>query len=130
MNQLQDRLGRILPDWFLEMFSLYAISGAYIDFPSEPDDISMQIAKPDDIFDETSESYPGLAIKDLGYVCFGTDPTGGGNPFFIPYNKGSNPPVFQVYHDVSDQGEEIEKEGMVKIAGSLSEFFANAKVVN
>lgn len=28
-------------------------------------------------------------------------------------NKGGNPPVYQVYHDVSEEGEEIEDAGMV-----------------
>jgi hypothetical protein len=88
-----------------------------IDFPLyEPDNdhdghISIQFAETDDIFSETSECYPGIAISGLGYFCFGTDPSGGGNPFFIQNNKGDNPPVFQVYHDVSDEGEVIEKEG-------------------
>jgi hypothetical protein len=40
---------------------------------------------------------------------------------------GNNPPVFLVYHDVSDNGSIIEKEGMVKIADSLVDFFERAR---
>ena len=135
MNQLNGRLGNILPDWFIDLLSSYPISGGEIDFPLyEPEDdydgcIVIEFAKTDDIVAETCECYPGLAIKERGYFCFGTDPTGGGDPFFIQYNKGDNPPVFQVYHDVSDEGEVIEKEGMEKIADSLSDFFDKARVV-
>lgn len=133
--ELNNRLQNTLPDWFIELVSSYPLSEAEIDFPLyEPEDdydgyVTIEIAKPEDIFNETNESYPGIAIKPLGYFCFGTDPTGGGDPFFIPNNKGENPPVFQVYHDVSDQGEAIEKGGIEKIAESLSDFFDKARVV-
>jgi len=36
--------------------------------------------------------------------------------------------VYQVYHDVSDIGTVVEREGMVKVAGSLVEFFMKARV--
>jgi hypothetical protein len=79
-----------------------------------------------DIYSETEECYPGLAIRDLGYACLAIDPTGSGDPYFMRVADGDNPPVFQVYHDVSDVGTVIEQEGMIKIADSLSELFTNA----
>jgi hypothetical protein len=42
-------------------------------------------------------------------------------------SDGDNPAVYQVYHDVSQDGEVVEREGMNKIADSLSEFFAKAR---
>jgi len=135
LTKLNDRLANLLPDWFIDLLSSYPLTGTEIDFPLyEPDNdydghISIQFAETDGIFSETSECYPGIAISGLGYFCFGTDPSGGGNPFFIQNNKGDNPPVFQVYHDVSDEGEVIEKEGMEKLADSLSDFFDKARVV-
>ena len=69
---------------------------------------------------------PGLAIRKLGYTCLAIDPTGGGDPYFMKTSEGDNPPVYQVYHDVSQIGSVIEQEGMKKIADSLSEFFEKA----
>lgn len=135
LNQLNIRLQNILPDWFIDLLSKYPIAGGEIDFllyeHEDTNDgcITIEIARPGDIFIETEECYPGVAIKPLGYFCFGTDPTGGGNPFFIQNNRGDNPPVFQVYHDISDEGEVIEKTGMTKLAESLSDFFDKARVV-
>lgn len=133
--KLNDKLDNIIPDWFINLLSSYPLMGAELDFPLyEPDadydgHISIQFAAAEDIFSETVECYPGVALSGLGYFCFGVDPSGGGDPFFIQNNKGDNPPIFQVYHDVSDSGEIIEREGMEKLADSLSDFFNKARVV-
>jgi hypothetical protein len=91
------------------------------------DYLRIRLARPQDIYNETEQCYPGLAIRKLGYACLGIDPTGGGNPYFIKVSAGDNPPVYQVYHDVSRIGEEIEKRGMYQVADSLAAFFNNAK---
>lgn len=133
MNELNNKISNILPKWFIELFSTYPLSGAQIDYRQyEPEDeydgyVDFKIASPQDIYNETQECYPGIAIKELGYFCFGIDPTGSGDQYFTTSKEGDNPPVFQVYHDVSDIGVEIERNGMTKIATSLSEFFLKAR---
>jgi len=127
------KLGQILPNWFVEMLTKYPVAGAQIEYPFyEPDGdydgcLSIGIAKPQDILNETLECYPGLAIKDLGYFCIGLDLTGSGDQFFTTNKKGDDPPVYMAYHDVSDIGQEIEEHGMEKIANSFSDFFTKAK---
>ncbi|HEY4108610.1 hypothetical protein, partial [Puia sp.] len=88
----------------------------------------IEIATANNIYSESVECYPGLAITDLGYACLAIDPTGGGDPYFMKVAEGDNPSVYQVYHDVSDVGTEIEAMGMIKIANSLSEFFGKARI--
>ncbi|MBL0741461.1 SMI1/KNR4 family protein [Chryseolinea lacunae] len=128
LKALNERLDGILPFWFLELLATYPLVNAEFNFPLHaPDEdydgcIQVQWARPAEIFSETVECYPGLAMKPLGYFCFGIDPSGGGNPFFIKNDGSDNPPVFQIYHDVSDDGEVIEREGMEKLADSLSDF--------
>jgi hypothetical protein len=105
-----------------------------LDYPVyEADDASdgftsLRLARPQDIYSETEKCYPGVAIRKLGYSCLAIDPTGGGDPYFMKVSEGDNPPVYQVYHDVSEIGSIIEAEGMTKIANSLSEFFTKARV--
>ena len=133
MVELQTKLTNPLPHWYAELLSTYPLAGLYLDHPlykAEDDDdgyISLKIATPRDIYSETEECYPGLAIRDLGYACFAIDPIGSGDPYFIKVADGDNPPVYQVYHDVGNTGTEIEAHGMVKIANSLTEFFDNAR---
>ena len=74
--------------------------------------------------------YPGLAIFEMGYICIASDPTGGGDPYFININEGDNPAVYQIYHDVSDLGEEIIAEGRKMIATSFSELFIRGKLMD
>jgi len=122
-----------LPHWYIRLLSRYPLAGLCLDYPVHgPAEMSaghlpIQLAEPKDIYREMQQCYPGTAIRKLGYVCFGIDPTGSGDPYFMKVTAGENPPVFQVYHDVSRIGEEIERKGMRKIAGSLTEFFNDAK---
>ncbi len=114
------------------MITTYPISGlelAYQAYPPGQDDdglMWLELLSPKDIYWETNEAHPGAAIQALGYFCIGGDASGGGNPYFIPTTQGNNPPVFQVYHEVSNNPEEIEQGGMQKIAESLSQLFDNA----
>ena len=135
MQKLNAKLGDVLPDWYIEMLSTYPLAGAKINYPFyQPKDeydgcISFEFPTPQHTFDETNEMYPGAAIKNLGYFCVGLDFTGSGNPCFTNSKKGDNPPVYVVYHDVSDVGEEIEKDGMEKLADAFSDIFTKGKII-
>ena len=134
MLGLQLRLAVRLPGWYAKLLSTYPLAGAYLDYPVyEADDeydgyTSLRLARSSDIYSETEKCYPGLAIRKLGYACLATDPTGGGDPYFMKVSEGDNPPVYQVYHDVSEIGSVIVEKGMRKIADSLTDFFSKARV--
>ena len=121
---LKDELKSILPDWHYELLIKFPLNGLIIDFHlSTDDERSIEFVGFEGIQDEFYDLYPGCAIGNLGYLCIGEDPTGGGDPYFINIHEGDNPPVYQIYHDVSDVGEEIIKEGREKIANQLSDLF-------
>ena len=134
IRELQSKLTVPLPDWYIEVMSTYPLAGLYLDYPlyeAKGDDdgyCPIEIATANNIYSESVECYPGLAITDLGYACLAIDPTGGGDPYFMKVAEGDNPSVYQVCHDVSDVGTEIEAMGMIKIANSLSEFFGKARI--
>lgn len=128
-NILNNQLNCLIPDWYINLLTTYPISGielAYQAFPPEQDYdgiLWIEILNSKGIFEETNNFYPGIAIQSLGYFCIGGDAAGGGNPYFVSANQGDNPPVFQVYHDVSDDGAEIVKNGMRMVAQTLSQLF-------
>jgi hypothetical protein len=133
MQELQSQLTVPLPDWYVEVLLSYPLAGAHLNYPYPPENgnegyARLKLATTRDIYSETEKCYPGLAIRELGYACLATDPTGGGDPYFMKVADGDNPAVYLVYHDVSDIGKEIEQEGMVKIADSLAEFFTNIRI--
>jgi len=75
---------------------------------------------------ESIKNYPGLEIFKKGYICIASDSTGGGDPYFIDTNAGDNPPVYRVYHDVSDNLDEILAKGRQLVSNSLSELFQSS----
>lgn len=132
IEEVNAKLNGLIPDWFINIMTTYPISGIELAYQAYPPELDydgllwLELLNSQDIYSETNECYPGVAIQELGYFCIGGDSSGGGNPYFISTTQGDNPPVFQVYHDVSDNPEEIEQEGMKKVAETLSQLFDRA----
>ncbi len=126
---LQDRLKSILPIWYQEFLLNYPINGLILDLNIGTDDKrSIEFVGFEGIQEEFYDLYPGCAIGELGYLCIGEDPTGGGDPYFINIHEGHNPPVYQVYHDAGEVGKEIIENGKEKIANQLSDLFKIAGI--
>jgi hypothetical protein len=136
LNKVNNKSGNILPSWFVDLYATDPISASHIDYHQyEPEDdfdgyTTIELATPQNIYAEMEQCCPGILIKKIGYFCIGIDAIGSGDQFFTTSKKGDNPPVFQVYHDVGDTAEEIQKDGMIQIANSISEFFLKARVIS
>ena len=127
-NGLDERIKSVIPEWLKTMLIKYKIANLLIDTRDiDGEEISVQFNSFELIQDAGLEAYPGLAILELGYLGIAEDPTGSGDPYFISLKEGNNPPVYQIYHDVSDVGEEIIKEGKELISHKLSDLFKNQK---
>ncbi|MBM2813076.1 MAG: hypothetical protein HW416_3835 [Chloroflexi bacterium] len=88
----------------------------------------MQWSDARNIRSESLECYPGCAILPRGYVNVASCLEGSGDPYFICLTQGEDPPLYRVYHDVSDQPDLILEEGLHEVAPSLSTFFRTARV--
>jgi len=125
-EQLQDQLKQIIPIWVKSMLTDFEIANLILDFKSQDDErLSIQFNSFKQIEDACLDMYPGCAIFELGFIGIGEDPTGSGDPYFIKTDEGENPPVYQIYHDVSDDGQEILKHGKQLIASKLSDILKN-----
>ncbi|OHX63786.1 hypothetical protein [Flammeovirga pacifica] len=123
---LKDEVKQIIPNWVKHMLIDFKIANLILDFKFQEDEqISIQFNSFKQIEDACLNMYPGCAIFELGYIGIGEDPTGSGNPYFIKIDEGENPPLYQIYHDVSDKGEEIVKQGKELISNKLSDIFKN-----
>ena len=49
--------------------------------------------------EEAEGFYPGLVVKDDGFVPIGQDLLGGGDPYFINIRDSPPGPVYRIYHD-------------------------------
>ena len=133
LHQLNQDLGGKLPDWYAELLATFPLCGLELgwhdDDDEDTDDVWWMLwSTPEHLRGESLEAYPGLAILERGYINVALCAHGSGDPYFIPTDKGENPPIYQVYHDVSDEADEILKEGLKLVSASLSEFFETAKV--
>ena len=68
-----------------------------------------------------AEFYPGIVVKDDGFVPIGGDPTGSGDPYFINAHDDSPGAVYRIYHDmVSDRSYERD-EAIARVLASYEE---------
>ena len=122
----------IYPVWLLDLLSDVPLCGLELGWPAfdpEPDFdgvLWVRVSDAGDILWESLEGYPGLGILSAGYVNFGGDADGGGNPYFLPGHEGDDPPLYQVQHDVGADAETILANGRQRVAARLSEFFEMA----
>jgi len=133
MAELEADLGLVLPPWLRQIFTEVPLCGLELGKQVEPTDeeddgiMAVEWATADDIRSESLNAYPGLTIRSLGYVdVAGRD--GSGDPIFVCIHDGDDPPVYRIYHEVSDVGEEIIAGGREVEAPSLSEFFDSAVI--
>ena len=121
-RDMQERL----PDWFVELCVNVPLSGLELSWTAGELEGTLEWADAKGIRSESLECYPGIAILERGYINVGSDLVGSGDSFFIPTGEGQDPPVYQVYHDVSDQADEILEEGRLEVSPSLSSLFQAA----
>ena len=77
---------------------------------------------------EMLECYPGMAIHPRGYVCIAACTLGSGDQYYICNADGDDPPVYQIYHDVSDVTDEIIADGREIIFPKVSLLFDVARI--
>ena len=134
MDRLVADTGGRIPPWLAELLVTQPLSGleaGWQAYPPEPafDGVMwLEISDARNVRSESLECYPGLAILDRGFINIASCSMGSGDPYFITADEGDDPPVYQVYHDVSDQPDAILAEGHQLVARSLSEFFRTARV--
>jgi len=122
--------GGIIPGWYLDILQRFPICGVGLEWPDPSDaDETVGIEWMDirNMRSEMLECYPGLAIRDRGYICVAGCPFGSGDQYYICNSDGDNPPLYQIYHDVSDVADEIIADGREIIFPKLSELFDAAK---
>ena len=125
LQALNDEMGGRLPAWYVELLTMFPLCGLELGWRDEDQVDWMLWNDHRGIRSESVECYPGLPILSRGYVNVASDAGGSGDPYFISTDS-NDPPVYRVYHDVSDQADQILAQGRNLIAASLSELFRKA----
>lgn len=74
---------------------------------SELDGGSLKIFNESEILNEANDFYPGLAVKQFGFIPVAGCLYGSGDPYFININDRKNGPLYRVYHDAEMDEEDI-----------------------
>lgn len=127
LTALNAEMGQRIPEWLISLITTVPLCGLEVDWRANDLDGTIDLADEKGIRSESMECYPGLAILERGFVNIGSDPCGSGDSYFIPTDRGDDPPVFQVFHDVSDQADEILSQGLFEVSPRLSDLFRMAK---
>ncbi|WP_020470618.1 hypothetical protein [Zavarzinella formosa] len=118
------------PGWLAELLAQVPLCGLELGWPEpelgEPQ--WLEWADANAAKSESVEFYPGLAILPAGYVNVAADAGGGSDPFFISVHEGPDPALYQIYHDVGSEAEDILRDGRKLVAPSLSAFFKSALI--
>ena len=128
LSALNIEMGGRIPEWYQSLLTTVPLCGLEIGWRTEELDGVITWSDVKGLRSESVECYPGLAILDRGFINVGSDPYGSGDSYFIPTDQGDDPPVFQVYHDVSDQADEILANGLFQVAPRLSILFQQASI--
>jgi hypothetical protein len=120
MRQRDFVIGRRImwPSHYRQFVERNRLAGAEVEVP-EGDDLS-GIGSSIQLFDEAAaiaeaDFYPGIVVKDDGFVPIGGDPTGSGDPYFI--NTSDDPPgaVYRIYHDMVSDSSYNRNEAIARI---------------
>jgi hypothetical protein len=134
IDKLNKKLIGNLPEWYAELLATIPICYLELGWQAfEPEEDFdgidwMEICDDHGIVSESIDCYPGLAVLEKGYLNIAGDSMGGGNPYFIDITQGDDPPVYQIYHDVSDDPTIIIAEGRNLVSEHLSDLFLNGFV--
>lgn len=117
------------PKYWLDFLSKFDLEGKEYAIP-EQDDLSemgasLKILDQNGIHLEMNEAYPGIIVKEQGYIPIASCCYGSGDPYFINENDGPNGPLYRILHDVVfDQNYDKEEaiETVISNYGQLESF--------
>lgn len=82
---------------------------------------------PNEMRDECLSAYPGIVATAFGYLPFGGDESGGGDPYFL---RADSPMVFRIRHDLVDVDMAELKPGAIEpVLPSLASLFSEAQLI-
>ncbi len=138
LDRLKDRVGSQFPTWTIDLFREFPLSGLLLGKKilggDSFEDADMFELGDSALLEELNlESYPGIYIFPRGYLTIGFGITGAGDTLVLPMNS-NDPCLYQVWHDISHSGEEIEQaildcsSGVNLISSRLTTFLKEAIV--
>ena len=120
LKNLNMKLHGIIPEWYIKVISTIPICDILLnwqkfEYSDEFDGIEeIQILDESLLEEINCESYPGIYLTPSKYFVFGYGASWAGNCFAFPITESNDPPVYEVWHDVAQNSDEILKAIIMK----------------
>jgi hypothetical protein len=94
----------MIPDYWIKFLDKNSLRGVECEIPedkdlSQLDGCCLEVFNEENILDEATNFYPGLIVKNDGYIPVAGCCHGSGDPYFININNGEFGPLYRIYHD-------------------------------
>lgn len=114
------------PPSYRQFVERHGLAGAEIEIPGADDlsgiGASIEILDEAGAAAEANDFYPGLVVKEDGFVPVGGCLLGSGDPYFINSRDEPPGPVYRIYHEsVSDSGYD-RGDAIAQVLESYEEF--------
>ena len=109
-EQFLSSLGDLVPTWLLELCAERNLAGSAFSLDNESDlsemGVELRWMTVEQIIDEATNVYPGIAATKRGYLPFGICLEGSGDPYFLKIGEGyDDTSVVRIPHDAVAEGE-------------------------
>lgn len=128
LEHVRRRFGSDLPEWFLQAMLDAALFGTIYEYSAEGVFARLSWLTGNEMIDE-AEIYPGIDAVADGYIPVGTCTEGSGDSYFVCFRSSDDPPLVQIYHDMTRNGE-VPEGALRTITTKLSIFFQQAVVLS
>jgi hypothetical protein len=111
--------------WLVDIMLDFPVVGCEFDLDDPL--VSMKWITPQEMVDEVTEFYPGIAAIKAGFFPIGQCLMGSGDPYFIQTST-VNSRLFRIPHDAVDDNDCIVQHDIDVISQTLSQFFEQAQI--
>jgi hypothetical protein len=111
--------------WLIDIMLDFPMVGC--EFSLSDPSVSMKWMTPQEMIDEATEFYPGIAAIRAGFFPIGQCLMGSGDPYFIQTGT-INSKLFSIPHDSVDDNDCIVQHKIEIISQTLSQFFEQAQI--
>ena len=137
--ELNNSFSNAIPEWYARLMCEFPLANLSLGWknlePAEDfDGITWIVLSDAPMIQALLESYPAMYLHDRGYFPIGNNATGAGNVFLLSTEGSSTDPLYELWHDVSHDSDELIRaltngdRGTETVADSFTDFLVSCDV--
>ena len=119
------------PDYWTRFIHEHGLAGAELEVPADADvsglGIELQFFDEEGTRSEAEDLYPGIRVREDGFIPVAGDSLGSGDPYFINVRDGDGGPLYRICHDAVRETGYNRSEAVVVVLKDYRELLAYAQ---